>query len=986
MLPDDDKTRTHVPLTNGAMVSHYRVIEKIGAGGMGEVYLAEDTELNRKVALKFLPTHLCQDADCRARFKREAQAAAKLDHPNIVTVYEVGEHQGRPFFAMQLVEGQTLKDRASGRELSLMQILEIGMQVCEGLQAAHSKGITHRDIKPTNILIDTHGRARIVDFGLAAVREADPLTKTGSTLGTVGYMSPEQVKGEEADARSDIFSLGVTLYEMIAGRQPFRGDTEAATLRNIIEAALEPLARYKSGVSEELQRIISKALAKDKGERYQHIDDLLADLKHLKSDSESKLIIAQKPTKGRLRVAWPISAVVITAVLVLVLKPWKLEIGPTQEATAAENRLAIMYFDNLADPEDKGRWGEIVTSLLITGLSESQYMEVVSSQRLYDILKLLGKEGTKKIDRDVATKVAEKAKAKWMLLGNVIQTEPEIVLTAQLVDVATGTAVASQRIAGTAGEKIFTVVDRLSADIKNDLTLPAAAKNESSPPVADVTTHSPEAYRYYLEGIDYSLKMYDDEAEACFRKAVQLDSTFVMANYWLARFIVNQNRPREEFEPFLARAQRYASKASQKERWYVAAFTARVARNWPQCEEELLKIVKRYPEEKLAYDRLEELAYVQGQWDKEINYLNKLIEIDPLYKNAYNSLTYAYMNTGEIDKAIWAIDKYISLAPDEPNPYDTRGDVYAENGKPDEARASYLKALQIKPDFYSTLSKLGNIYLYQGDYAHADSCFRALASCSDQENRSRGRNYLAWMKYYQGRMTEALELTDAGIAADQMEGTKGWVNIFKYIMKAHTHAEVKRDSTAAVREIETAMRLATADLSRIPDNLYWLYIFVLAKVGSYQRADSVLVEYKREIDAGRRQQVGFYWQAVAFIELARGNSQKAVADLEASMRPPLLPTFTRRYFLGVAYLKSGMVGEAVSELEKAEADYGEDRMCGFPAIKVYYLLGQAYEVSGWTKKAIEQYEKFLDIWKDADPGIEEVDDAKARLARLKSKI
>ncbi|MFW9817428.1 MAG: serine/threonine protein kinase, partial [Candidatus Thorarchaeota archaeon] len=224
---DNDKTHTHVPLTTGTMVSHYRIVEKIGAGGMGEVYLAEDTELDRKVALKFLPQHLCQDEDCRARFKREAQAAAKLDHPNIVTVHEVGEYNGRPYFAMAHVEGQSLKEYSSGKELSIEHILELGIQICEGLQAAHDKGITHRDIKPSNILIDSYGRARIVDLGLASVVGKDQLTKTGSTLGTIGYMSPEQVRGKEMDHRTDLFLLGVVLYELISGRTPFEKENEA---------------------------------------------------------------------------------------------------------------------------------------------------------------------------------------------------------------------------------------------------------------------------------------------------------------------------------------------------------------------------------------------------------------------------------------------------------------------------------------------------------------------------------------------------------------------------------------------------------------------------------------------------------------------------------------------------------------------------------------------------------------------------------------
>jgi serine/threonine protein kinase len=317
---NDDRTQSFIALTKGIEVSHYRIVEKIGAGGMGEVYLAEDTELHRRVALKFLPPHLCQDDDCRKRFKREAQAAAGLDHPNIAAIHEVGDFQGRPFYAMQIVEGQSLKDVIAGKELPIDRILEICIQVCEGLQAAHDKGIIHRDIKPSNILLDSHGRVRIVDFGLAAIRGAEHLTKTGSTLGTIGYMSPEQVQGEEIDQRSDLFSLGVVLYELVTRQDPFKRDSEAATLKAVINDLPEPLARFKSGLPEGLQGIVEKALDKDVKTRYQHADGMQSDMMRLKrliDSGESKVLVSLPPTTSW-RLKWMVPVVVLAALAVLV--------------------------------------------------------------------------------------------------------------------------------------------------------------------------------------------------------------------------------------------------------------------------------------------------------------------------------------------------------------------------------------------------------------------------------------------------------------------------------------------------------------------------------------------------------------------------------------------------------------------------------------------------------------------------------------------
>ena len=278
-MQPDDKTQAVTVLSKGTVINHYRIIEKIGAGGMGEVYLAEDTELNRKVALKFLSPHFLCDADCVSRFQREAQAVAKLNHPNIVTIYEVSEYQGRPFFAMEYVEGQPLSLLIKQGGCSLDKLLDLATQICDGLSKAHQAGIVHRDVKPANILIDGDGRPKIADFGLATIQGSDQLTGSGSTLGTIGYMSPEQLLGETVDQRSDIFSLGVILYQMLTGQLPFKGDYEATITYAIVNIEPEPLPTHLKEALPRLQGIIDRALRKDRIERYQQMTELLVDLK-----------------------------------------------------------------------------------------------------------------------------------------------------------------------------------------------------------------------------------------------------------------------------------------------------------------------------------------------------------------------------------------------------------------------------------------------------------------------------------------------------------------------------------------------------------------------------------------------------------------------------------------------------------------------------------------------------------------------------------
>ncbi len=963
----------------GKTISHYKILEKLGEGGMGVVYKAQDTKLDRIVALKFLPKHLLLDEEAKTRFVHEAKAASALNHPNITTVYEIDEVEGECFICMEYIEGKSIKDLVEEKGFSMEEILKVAIQIAEGLNAAHKKGIVHRDIKSDNIMLTDEEVVKIMDFGLAKLKGVTKLTKTGTTLGTLQYMSPEQAQGEEVDQRSDIFSFGVVLYEMITGQLPFKGEHEAAIIYSIVNETPEPLARYKANVPEGLQRVVDKTLKKDRNIRYQSAADIMADLKRLQK--ETTVGVMAKPKKKLLPFIVPASVVFILLLLFFILKPFKFEIVPEKRAIAKENSLAIMYFENMVDREDTERLGEIVTNLLITDLSESEYMRVVSSQRLYDILKLLGREGEKKIDREVATQVATKAGARWMLLGNILQVEPRTVITTQLVNVENGQVQASQRIAGEMKEDVFSLVDKLTVEIKKDLSLPAVAQQEPDPSVADVTTHSPEAYRYYLEGLDYSSKYYNAEAEKSYRKALEFDSTFAMAYYRLA--YIGWTQVGQVDIKLIAKAVEYSDRVSQKEKWYIKSQEAITSGNYPEAIKELKKIVERYPEEKEAFYKLGLYYYGRRQFEQAVRHFNKAIEIDPLYKDPYNELAYAYNEIGNFEKSIWAINQYISLAPDEANPYDSRADLYAYNGKIDQAIQSYKKALEIKPDFYSSLTKLGHMYLFKREYAKAESCYKELSSSTEKDWRSAGRTYLAYIPRYQGKFKDALEVLDQGIGADRMEQAEGVQNAIKHFSKADIYRE-KRNQNLAVKEAEKAIKIWHS--ANPYDKVYWrhYYVWLLVENNHFQKAEEVARALKKDIEEKDQTLMYSYWYALGCIELARGNLQASLINFEKAARD--VPSFYVHFMLAKAYLESDRLGEAVAELEKLLSRYDEGRAYFATwVVKAHYLLGLAYEKSGWNKKAIEKYEEFLEIWKDADPGIPEVEDAKERLKKLKIK-
>jgi serine/threonine protein kinase/Tfp pilus assembly protein PilF len=969
----------------GQTVAHYKITAKLGEGGMGEVFLATDTKLDRQVALKFLPSALQSDSESRERLLREARAASKLNHKNILTIFAVESVDGRDFIVMEYVDGKSLRELIdSNAQIPIDQILRIGLQVSDGLAAAHEHGIVHRDIKPANLLLTSKGQVKITDFGLATWRGASQLTKEGTTVGTAAYMSPEQVQGKTVDPRSDLFSLGVVLYELIARRRPFTGDHDAAISYSITNDIPEPLARFKSSVHPALEQAVSRALEKDPATRYQTATDMLAELKRIKREIEgsqpsmmSRTLTEAAPKKSPLKYVLGVSAIAAIALIVLVLKPFKVDVGTEQSATASENSLAIMYFDNVPDPSDSDKHSQMITSLLITDLSESQYLQVVSRQRLYDLLKSLGKESQAAIDRNTATDIAKKAGVKWMLTGQILQSSPRFVITSEVADAQTGKVKSTQKIAGEPDEDIFSVVDRLSAAVRGDLATTEAARQETDKPVANVTSSSEEAYREYLTGVDLFNRFYRVEARDHFLKAISADSTLAMAYTYLSNSAAGDRRLE-----WLEKALRHSGNASWDEQHLIRANIAWNRGEYAVALRELSAILGRDKNDKRAYF-IRGLVYRDMKnHDLAIQDFLSTVALDPTDKNAYNLLAYAYDNISNLEKSIWAIDKYIEIAPDEPNPYDTRGDLYARNGQVELAIASYRKALSIKPDFMSG-NKLAALFVQLGRFTEADSLIRAHLSHKDPEQRSYARLSLALRPTVEGDFATALKTIDDGITADQLEGYEGQGYRDKLAAKAVTLMTVGRYNEAienVKRASELEHRVDTTE------RVYWrdFLASVYAEAGDFVRADSILAEIRGDIhtslSTGDRG-----WLSAAEGDLAFFKGDYTSAIRSYLIADSLLDQHFLSIMLGRAYIESGQLDKAVSRLEKAAIDYSESRIYSpITSVLMHYYLGVAYEKSGWNDRAAEQFEKFLGLWHKAPQDQKEVADARNRLMKLRS--
>jgi serine/threonine protein kinase/tetratricopeptide (TPR) repeat protein len=967
----------------GKNVSHYRVLEKLGAGGMGVVYKAEDIKLERMVALKFLPQHLTYEAEEKKRFVHEAKSASALNHPNIATIYEIDEFEGQMFMAMEYVEGKTLKQTIGKEPRSIKEVLDIGIQICEGLNMAHEKGVVHRDIKSSNIMLTSRGQVKIMDFGLAKLKGTKEGTNTRSTLGTAAYMSPEQAQGEEVDQRSDIFSAGVVLYELLAGQLPFEGEHQAAIVYSILSEEPQSVVRFNNQVSARLEDMVFKALTKDKSERYQHIDDLLADLRREKKNLEYTKAgriptepVLPKTKKNFSALAAAIATISVLVLLFLVLKVFRSGVGPGKELQAAGNILAVMYFENLKDRQDEKRIGEMISELLITDLSESQYMRVISSQRLFDILKMMGKEGYKIVDRSVASEVAHKAQAKYMLLGKILSTEPDLIITSQLVDVESGNVIASQRVSGPNGTNIFALVDSLSLEIKKDLELPALAQKEEEKPVAEITTHSPEALKLYLEGNELFNKVYMKEAAEKFEQAVKIDTAFASA-YLKLSFCYSNLHDIFQAKKYIARASQFSNRVSRKEKFMIDAYAQLFQSKFKEAQQILKDMTRFYPDEKTAYEELARVSYSMGNYEEAIFNYKKVIQLDSLDKLAHNMMAYAFDELDRYDEAIRAINRYIELAPDEANPYDTRGDLYARHYEEDKAIESYEKALEIKPDFVASIKKIGLMYLHKREYEKARQYFQKFGDAGTKMDKSSSQTYLALIPLSQGKYNRTLDLLKKGIAADELEELK-FHQHDKHMRMAIIYAERKEFE----KSIQHGKRLIQLMEEAHPEDVLLSKIFYgmfLALAGEVDSAQVISDEVEKTIQDKTKDQKASWYFLKLLTNYNKGNFDQALKIARLAE-----DDFRIRFWKAKTLLEKGMIGDAVKELESLSGWNILDKV-GMPlfSFKIPYLLGISYEKSGWNKKAIEQYEKFLEIMKDSDPGIPEVEDAKERIKKLR---
>lgn len=713
---DFDNAKSRLGLTAGTLVGHYRIIEQIGAGGMGEVYLAEDTELNRKVALKFLPPHLCQDADCRARFRREAQAAATLNHPNIVTIYEVSDIGGRLFFAMEYIAGETLREIIKAGNISPQRVIDLAVQICDGLNRAHQAGVVHRDIKPGNILIDSDGHPKIVDFGLAAMQGVEKITKSGSTVGTVGYMSPEQVRGETIDQRSDVFSLGIMLYEMITGQPPFKGDYEPAVIYSIQYEQPEPMARFKVGVPENLQQVVDRALEKDVQTRYQSAADMLADLRRLRRRSSD----SRRPEPAKTN--WVGSswrgvryATIVAGIVVLTVVLWKL-LGPSRSADlTGQKHLAVVPFINLGAPA--------VNQMFCDGIIETITSKLTELAGLKGLISVVPASEVRDEKIESAGQARRVFGIDLAVTGSVQRYEDRVLITLNLVDAAAErqlrSAVINERMSD-----LPVLQDVIVVQMAQLLDLPLPS--DSGRLLSAGRTSSTDAYYLYLQGkgflYQYENTAYLDSAENLFRDAIKQDSSYALAYAGLGEVYWRKYKLTMDVQ-WTGPAISMSNRALQLDDHLAPVLaTLGLIHTGTGHHEEAV----RYLRQALQIDTLNYEAYMDlasafeslGRTQEAENTYQTAARLRPnFWRNNYY-LAQFYANTGRRDQALKQITIAESLAPRASYPYYMLGSVLLYLGAIDKAKAMLERSISVEP-IYGAYSNLGIIYQERKQYDRA---------------------------------------------------------------------------------------------------------------------------------------------------------------------------------------------------------------------------------------------------------------------------